>query len=206
MDNTVPHGSETATFDDLPLLPYHRGLLVASAISPVVAQMRGYRSVEKKAELKELGFSDKQCRVPALLIPIWGVNGEIVLHQIRPDDPRCDNKGKPIKYETPHGARMVLDVHPFIREHLGNPARPLFITEGVRKADAAVSKELCCIALLGVYNFRGTNEDGGKVALPDWEYVALNGREVYIVFDSDVMLKPQVYHALTRLKSLLDSK
>ena len=47
---------------------------------------------------------------------------------------------------------------------------------------------MCCIDLLGVWSWRGTNSDGGIAALPDWDYIALNGREVYIVFDSDVML------------------
>ena len=59
---------------------------------------------------------------------------------------------------------------------------PLFITEGIPKADAAVSINLCCIALLGVFNFRGSNEVGGKTALADWESVAPNGRTVYIAF------------------------
>src|SRR5206468_446691 len=127
------------------------------------------------------------CRVPALVIPVYSVTGEVALHQSRPDAPRAGRDGKLIKYETPRGARMALDVHPCIRQHLGNPTRPLFITEGIRKADAAVSKGLCCIALLGVWNWRGTNEDNGKVALSDWEYVALNNRDTYIVFDSDVM-------------------
>jgi hypothetical protein len=57
-----------------------------------------------------------------------------------------------------------------------------------------------------VWNWRGTNEHGGKTALPEWEYVALNDRDVYIVFDSDVMLKPQVYDALARLKPFLESR
>jgi len=38
---------------------------------------------------------------------------------------------------------------------------PLFITEGIPKGDAAVTIGLCCIALLGVWNFRGTNDAGG---------------------------------------------
>ena len=83
---------------------------------------------------------------------------------------------------------------------------PLFITEGARKADAAVSQGACCVALLGVWNFRGTNEYGGKVALPDWESVALNGRDVHVVFDSDVMLKVGVHAALARLKPFLESR
>jgi hypothetical protein len=36
--------------------------------------------------------------------------------------------------------------------------------------------------------------------------VALNGRQVYIVFDSDVMLKPGVYKALVGLKSMLEAR
>ena len=48
-----------------------------------------------------------------------------------------------------------------------------------------MSKGLCCIALLGVWSWRETNEHGGKTALPDWELIALNGRDVYITFDSD---------------------
>lgn len=193
-------------YPGLSLLPQHEKLLTDSAISPKVAQERHYRSVEKKADLKALGFTDSQCRVPALLLPVWGVNGEIINYQTRPDDPRINREGKLIKYETPQGSRMCVDVPPAARPSLGKPDRPLFITEGIRKADAAVSKGLCCIALLGVWNWRGTNEDGGKVALPDWNYIALNDREVYVVFDSDVMLKPAVHQALARLKAFLESR
>jgi putative DNA primase/helicase len=60
--------------------------------------------------------------------------------------------------------------------------------------------------LLGVWNWRGTNEHGGKVALPDWESIALNDRVVYIAFDSDVMTKPPVAQALERLKAFLESR
>jgi hypothetical protein len=83
---------------------------------------------------------------------------------------------------------------------------PLFITEGIKKADALVSRELCAVALIGVWNWRGTNEHGGKMALPEWESVALNDRGVYIIFDSDVMEKREVYAALCRLKSFLESR
>src|SRR5439155_6512773 len=43
------------------LLPHHERLLTASAISPEVAAARGYRSVERTAELKGLGFAGSQC-------------------------------------------------------------------------------------------------------------------------------------------------
>ena len=82
----------------------------------------------------------------------------------------------------------------------------LFITAGIPKGDAAVTIGLCCIALLGVWNCRGTNDAGGKTALADWESVALNGRIVHIVFDSDVMENRQVHSALARLKAFLESR
>jgi uncharacterized protein DUF3854/uncharacterized protein DUF927 len=48
-----------------------------------------------------------------------------------------------------------------------------------------------------------TNNWGGKTALPDWESIALAGRDLYIVFDSDVTLKTTVFTALSRLKAFL---
>lgn len=188
------------------LAAHHRVMLEQeSSITPEVIEARGYRTVETKAELERLGFGRAQRNVPGLLFPIHGPGGEISLYQVRPDEPRIKN-GRPVKYETPGGSRMALDVHPFARKKLGDPSVPLFITEGIKKGDALVSRGLCAIALIGVWNWRGTNEYGGKTALPEWEYVALNDREVYIMFDSDVMLKPEVYAALVRLKPFLESR
>jgi Domain of unknown function (DUF3854) len=59
------------------------------------------------------------------------------------------------------------------------------------------------VALLGVWNWRGSNSEGGKTALAIWESVALKDRTVYIAFDSDVMLKPAVNDALVRLGAFL---
>jgi hypothetical protein len=101
---------------------------------------------------------------------------------------------------------MVLDVPPATRPYLGNPAIPLWITEGVRKADSGASRGLTIIALLGVWNWRGTNAHGGKVALPDWECIALNSRRVYLAFDSDATSNPQVAKAVRRLGAFLTSR
>ncbi|PLS87075.1 MAG: virulence-associated protein E, partial [Actinobacteria bacterium] len=86
---------------------HKRMLIEESGIAPDVMEARGYRTVEKKAELKRIGFSEAQCGVPGLLIPIRSPAGEIVLYQYRPDSPRIKD-GKPVKYETPSGSRMAL--------------------------------------------------------------------------------------------------
>ena len=187
------------------MLPRHEKMLEDSAIRKDVIEARGYRSVTKSQELKELGFVEKQIHIPSLIIPVYNVYGEIAMHQSRPDQPRIRN-GKPVKYEFPKGSQMVLDVPPLIRNQLSHPKVPLYITEGIKKADAAVSIGLCCMALLGVWNWRGKNDEGGLTALPDWESIALKGRDIFIVFDSDVMTNPQVHRALVRLKAFLESR
>lgn len=165
------------------LADHHRRMLTEeSGIDPIAVEERGYRTVEKKADLKRLGFSDAQTSTPGLLILIYSPTEEKTLYQFRPDEPRVRN-GKIVKYETPRGSTMTLDVHPFARERLGDPTTPLLITEGSKKGDALVSRGFCALALIGVWTWRGTNARGGKTALPDWEYVALNERRIYIVFD-----------------------
>ena len=179
-------------------------LFEESGIKREIAETRGYRTVRTKAELKLLGFTDTQRNVPALLFPVYSPRGEISTYQIRPDLPRINKEGRPVKYETPGGSQMAFDVHPSMRDKLDDPSVPLFITEGVKKGDALTGEALCAVVLLGVWNFRGTNSKGGKTILPEWEYVALERREVYVVFDSDIMLKPDVYKAMLRIKNFLE--
>jgi hypothetical protein len=82
---------------------------------------------------------------------------------------------------------------------LADPSIPLCITEGQKKDDALASHNLCAVALLGVWGFKGKNEFGGVSLLADFDHIAFNNRVVRIVFDSDVMTKPAVQKALARL-------
>ncbi len=219
----LPVGAPSATADDgdappadttLVLLRQHWSFLRDRGVADDVAAERGYRSAIRKSELERLGFGRTQQLVPALVIPVCSVRREIESYQIRPDKPRLNEKGKARKYEMKSGSRMLLDFHPSLtrpREGgnvplIADPTVPLFVTEGIPKGDAAVSLGLCCCALLGVFNFRGTNESGGKTALADWESIALNGRTILIAFDSDAMVKREVHAALARLKTFLESR
>lgn len=182
----------------LHIFPQHAALLEASAIDPAVARERGYVSVDTKTRLEAAKFAMSQRVVPGLLIPIHGTDGEIRLHQYRPDAPRADSKGREIRYETPWKQQICLDVPPRVQPQLADTAIPLWITEGARKADATVSAGLACISLIGV---NGWMRQG--TALPDWREVCLKGRQVYITFDSDVMTKPEVSGALKRFTGWL---
>ena len=59
-----------------------------------------------------------------------------------------------MKYETRAGHRQVLDANPILGERLRDPEEPLIVTEGARKADAAISEGYVAVALLGVWCWR----------------------------------------------------
>lgn len=188
------------------LFDHHRKLLEDRAIAPAVIAARGYSSTTVPGWLREEGFSHAVSeRVPGLVIPVRDVHGDLRFSQYRPDKPRMRD-GKPAKYELPHRARLVLDVPPAVTARLASPARPLWITEGPLKADAAVSAGLDCIAMFGVWGWRGRNGRGGKTALACWEQIALAGRTVYLVPDSDTATNPKVADAIGRLGAMLASR
>lgn len=177
------------------LSPKHAALLRASAITPTVAAARGYRTVNSGGVLAKLGFYKTQCLTPGLLIPLHGADGSVVGHQLRPDAPRT-LKGRICKYEFPAGRKLPIDVPPAARAALMDVAVPLYVTEGVRKADAAVARGLCCVAQVGGVYGGGGNDDF-------WQRVPLKSRPVRIAFDSDIGRNPQVKLAADRLAKLL---
>jgi len=193
--------------DDLAarLQPHHlRMLRDESAIADDVILARGYRTVTQPGELAGLGFTQAQRLAPGLLLPLHPTDGsEPTLFIYRPDNPRAvsarDGTRRILKYEAPKGSGTRIDCPPACQADLGNPAVDLWITEGQKKADSLASRGLCAIALLGVWNWKGRNAQGGTTLLADWDYVALKGRHVHIVYDSDVMTKAQVQLAMRRL-------
>jgi hypothetical protein len=130
------------------LFPQHAALLRASGISPDVARQRNYQSVDTSARLESIDIPRAHRLTPGLLIPVYGPessNGEAATWQYRPDHPRVDAKGKPVKYVTAQRG-MVVDVPPAVRPYIGDPGRPLWITEGIRKVDSAVTAGIDCLA------------------------------------------------------------
>lgn len=184
----------------------HAALLQASAISVEVARERDYVTVDVKARLASIGIIASRQAVPGLLIPLRRADGSVWGFQYRPDEPAAPKGAKPRKYETPRGQRNGIDIPPGVKDKIGDPTVPLFITEGSRKADSAVSAGLCCISLSGVWNWVGKNAYSGTTALADWRDIALKGRRTVIAFDSDCVVKPGVLHAMRELGRYLEGK
>lgn len=211
-NGTTPNGHHypdvsTPAITSGTLAPQHAATLSdESAISADAIQARGYWTETDRDNLDALGFARRQCLVPALVIPLHNWRGERVSYLLRADIPRNETtNGKPIKYEKPAGTSAVLDIAPLTRADIDAPGKPLIITEGAKKADAAASQGLCAINLSGVHGFRGTNTKGGVTALADWENIALKGRTVFIAYDSDVATKTQVELAMRRLIPFLQA-
>ena len=192
--------------DEIPeLLEEHLDHLKGSVISIEVMKERGYESVLGKKRLADLGFNRTQQRTPGILIPVWGVNGQIVEYQYRPDRPRTI-RGRLIKYENQPGSSIRLDVPPKCTSMLGDPNIPIFFVEGIKKADALASRGVCTVGLTGVWGFKGKNPFGGTAILADFDYIALKGRDSYVVYDSDYATNAQVRRAQNRLLEHLTRK
>lgn len=186
--------------------PEHLAFLAASGITPEFAAARGYETITDTDRLAALKITRAGRNVPGLLVPQLRVDGSTWGYQYRPDTPRLRN-GKIVKYETPQQQRNGLDVPPGVAPMLADPTVPLWITEGVKKADCGALHGLCIVALSGVWNWLGTSTAGGKMALPEWRDVALNdNRRVVIAFDGDVARKPSVQKAAHALSSYLATK
>lgn len=162
-------------------------------------------------KLSRMGFPTWATRedyyYPALWIPQFTPAGEKYAGQFKPKNAVSNRDGKKMKYASAKGAAR-LDVHPrwsrlsdAIVPPIKDASMRLWITEGVKKADALTSRGEVTIALAGVFNWR--NQYG---ALGDWEDVALKGREVIVCFDADARTKPQVAGAMKRLGAWLKHK
>ena len=189
---TARGAPRTAMSDHARLQAHHRHELeVASGISPDVIARRGYRSATA-SEVAALGYAPDQCR-GGLIAQLWTLAGVPLNTLLKPLQPRTNDDGKALKYEAPAGSIPHLDIHPDAQHVLRDPAETIYITEGTKKADAAWSRGLPCVSLTGVYHFLRH-----KLVVPDLDEIALQGRLVRVVFDSDVTRKREVADALLR--------
>jgi hypothetical protein len=196
--NTVsvyPSARNLATTPPPPSLSdrHRRELETASGVSSDVVAQRGYRTVSDPDELIRLGFAPSQARA-GLLIPQFTTAGVQRGYMLKPDVPRTDARGKPIKYEAVAGSSPMIDVPPAMAARLRDPGETLYVSEGSKKADSLASRGLLCISLNGVYGFLHK-----KVVISDLDDIALIGRDVRLIFDSDITTKAEVADALDRL-------
>lgn len=188
-----------------------------SAVAADVAGARGYRTLTGEPAdrdlLSGLGFKpfvwDRDDAYPGLLVPTHDARGEQNGVQYKPAVPRVrtrrDQDGGvrevPVKYESPSGAPLVVDVPHFTRDRLGDLSTPLWITEGMKKTDSLVTQGLAALGLTGVFNWRSK-----LGTLGDWEDIPIKGRPMVLCFDADAAINRNVQLAMSRLGGWLKSR
>src|SRR5919107_279005 len=178
---------------------HRRMLFEESGIDPAVAVERGYYPARRRSEAPE-AFKDYQ-RKPGLVVPMFSPDGETVGYQLRPDRPR---KGGP-KYESPGGISPIVDVHPRMLEEVRQGDGPLLITEGAKTGDAATSRGIPTVVLAGVWMWCLPKVKPYRLK-SCFGHIRLEGREVFVAFDSDCMSKAGVQDALAALVAALEDR
>ncbi len=191
------------------LMAGHQRELEESCITPDVRDARRYETLygtdEDRARLKELRVPRWAWRddlaFPALLLPMYRVTGEEIGFQFKPAIPQEAPGGKRQKYASQSGTPNRLDVPPAVADAVRDPSTPLWVTEGIKKADCLASYGRPVVTLTGVFNWRSK-----LGTLGDWEDIPLQGRTVVICFDSDARDKRTVMLAMQRFGRWLESK
>ena len=168
-------------------------VLATRAISPAVARERGYSVARTRGDLERFGFKGGQLSVvsskngwAALIIPLSSPAGVSAGVQMRPDQPRMTENGKPLKYERPAGALgKPWDVPVGARQGVNLKDTPIIIVEGPLKADSYVTA--CQLAGMASGQYAIAAVMGVTMGVNVTEITAdrFDGREVWLAGDSD---------------------
>jgi hypothetical protein len=189
----------------------HYEHLKASALSDDIITERGYCTVESfydwhyttTGEYPNKRTTDKnKIPFPGIGFPLYRVGKHPpAAWVLRPDQPRKDNQGHLVKYEYPRGQGNILDALPRFQEGLSDVERPIWITEGAKKADALATAYGAAIAVInenGVWGWRSK----GKL-VEDIKHIVWEGRSIILAPDGDIRHNKQVYKAIERHARLL---
>lgn len=171
---------------DATLSPSHRKVLAAGGIGEGEIASRGYVTLAWNDTASALYAFLKDANAPrlshctsqgeTLVIPVRDLHGTVVSVDVRPDTAPVDADGDTLKYLRPYGRPARVDFGAY------DPSAPVvWITEGVKKADALKSVGLSAIALPGVTMW-GSREKGLNECMRSIDWA---GREVVACFDAD---------------------
>jgi len=170
----------------------------------------------KRAFLKELlGLSSTIINGQDLLsvellgFPYFTAEGELAFVRVRcypalTLQEKDGSKLREAKYLQPVGTPARPYILPEVWEIASKPHKPMWITEGEKKALALLQHGEYAVALSGVWNFRAGDSTQGATDGDKWlweELRAFNwtGRVVNLAFDMDLWTNPQVRMALFEL-------
>jgi hypothetical protein len=187
---------------------HHRILGVGSGIGASEIAASVARTIIRGRDLPP-EFSDRQRRrAPGILFTVHRPNGQ-TSHIFRPD--RVDPAKPGHKYEQPCKSRgapgNTLDATPSQRHLIADTSVPVIFVEGTKKMlslTTAAKREgvtVLVVAISGVWNWLS---DGKPI--PDMFDIPVGGRSVTVMFDSDMLCKPEVQEAAHALAGHLQGR
>lgn len=151
------------------------------------------------------GITDRSC--PSYLIPYFGTDKKLrETFRIRfLDEGKSSFNGKKglPRYWQPSNTLPCFYFDPRVDwvKFGKDVTKPLYITEGEKKAAKACQTGITTIGLGGVWSWRSKKQ--GIPAIEDFDIITWKGRRVILAFDSDVSSNPMVMQALNALSQEL---
>jgi hypothetical protein len=178
------------------LLAQHLADLHRSGLSDATIAACGFYSISDPVQINTyLRWRGGERFGPCLAIPFRDRQGKTNGYvRLKPDKPRKDKDGKPVRYESAKGQCNRAYFPPGTIAALSNSGKPLLITEGEKKAARADQDGFASIGLTSVYSWQKKRTDKGQLRelIADLAGVAWNGRRMTIVYDSDATDKEGV--------------
>jgi hypothetical protein len=161
--------------------------------TPALLKRHGFEPLSR-FQMKEAGFSAHE----AFRIPYFDVNGKrtsFARYRYLEDTRTAWERAAAVKAQRyVQAAKTVNEVYfpPTFDwpAHFKDPTNALIFTEGELKAGCAAARGVPVVALGGVWNFRSKSHN--LRLLPDLEALPLKQRRVYILYDSDAAVNPQI--------------
>jgi len=170
-----------------------------SGLNDADAKKAAYKPIDAK-RVKELTGN----YAAGYLIPYYDIDGKKtdywrVRYTEEVKGPFGASKKKPLRYTGPRDAlpRFYFPKRVDWRAVANNTEAALAITEGEKKAEKACKAGIPCFSVPGVWAWRSKKQ--GVSAIPDFDSIKWDGRQVKLCFDNDLMSNPQVIAALNAL-------
>ena len=179
--------------------------LLASGLPPEIHTQLGYRTVTAEECNQLMGYSWS-----GWVVPMNGPDGKPftydgqAFYRLKPDSGQLKGDDPP-KYLSPKGAGCRPYFSPLMPANALADGRTIRITEGEKKTDCLNHHGFPTIGISGVDAWTDKRVEP-KQLIPELEAINWRGRDVYLVFDSDVTVKETVRDSLYRLTEALSER
>ncbi len=178
--------------------------VIKSGLEPDIlnlANVKVFNGSKEELEAK-LGFSININDRDFIEFPYFSEDGSILFYRYKILPP-INKDGNEIKYLQPKNTPAIPYILPFIWNVKDKPNKPIWITEGEKKALKLIQHNRYAIALSGVWNFKAGKDseslEEDKKLFSELREFNWNGRNVYLAFDMDLWINPLVRQALYEL-------